>query len=353
LKGFNKDKYTFAATVAYVDIGEKAVKLRAKQISILLKELFLFKVLLKDLVGHSPSYKNKTVILNIAYYIIEDIEIFERIFQKRELPFGRLGRETGATRAFLEIWQDYIITYVIILSNPNYRYIQDYLNVQLKDKSTSIEVYQNSKASNLKGLVLMVHGKSTIIMTGSGDFTRIKGTQGLKVGSEGEGEFKKGLANYKLHIAIATMFIMLVSFGLYKDYNKIITTVVINSTSQIKLELNRGNTVVHVHTETDKGKSMVSAVEPMDKGIDKVLKDCIEYAKNNEMLIITGKLVTKTGESIQYGVTLVTITGEPLKYGVLKETAQYVVDNELLIQVNNAGNLQNIYALADKKKEVK
>ena len=136
-----------------VDIGEKAVKLREKQIAIFLKELFLFKVLLKDLVGHSPSYKNKTVILNIAYYMIEDTEIFEKLFQKRELPLRKLEKETGASRAFLEIWQDYILAYVIILSNPNYRYIQDFLKVELKEESTAIALYENRKESTLKGLV--------------------------------------------------------------------------------------------------------------------------------------------------------------------------------------------------------
>ena len=324
---------------AYVDIGEKAIKLRAKQISILLKELFLFKVLLKDLAGHSPSYRDKTVILNMAYYIIEETEMFEKIFQKRELPFGKLGKETGASRAFLEIWQDYILAYVIILSNPNYRYIQDYLRVELRDESTAIELYQNSKTSDLKGLVVKVNGKSAIIMTGSGEFTRIKNTEQLIVGSEGEGKKKKGLANYKLHIAIATMIILLFSFGLYKDYNKIKSTVIINSTSQIKLELNRGNTIVYIHTAADKGKNMVSSVDPMDKNIDIVLKECIEYAKNNKMIPENGIVVT--------------ITGEALKYGVLKETAQYVVDKDISIKVNNAGNLHNIYELADKKKEEK
>ena len=132
---------------------------------------------------------------------------------------------------------------------------------------------------------------------------------------------------------------MVVSFGLYKDYNKAITTVIISSTSQIKLELNRGNTIVYIHTPADKGKNMVASVAPMDKNIDIGLKECLEYAKNNKMIPDKGIVVT--------------ITGEPLKYGVLKETAQYVVDNKILIQINNAGNLHNIYELADKKKEDK
>jgi len=337
LKSFNKNKYIFASMATIVDIGENAIKLREKQISILLKELFLFKVLLKDLVGHSPSYRDKTLILNIAYYIIEETEIFEKLFKKRELPFGKLGHETGASRAFLEIWQDYILAYVIILSNPNYRHIQDYLRVELKDESTAIELYENKNMGTLKGLVLKVSGKSAIIMTSSGKFNKIKKTEQLRVGSEGEGKIKKTLANYKLHIAIATVIIMLVAFGLYKDYNKVKATVIITSTSQIKLELNRGNTIIYVNSAADKGKDMVSAVVPMNKNIDVALKECIEYARNNKMIPEKGIVVT--------------VTGEPLKYGVLKETAQYVADKNILIQVNNAGNIHNIYELADKKKE--
>lgn len=333
MKDFNKDKYTFVSTVAIVDIGEKAVKLREKQIAIFLKELLLFKVLLKDLVGHSPSYKNKTVILNLAYYMIEDTEMLERIFEKKELPLRKLERETRASRAFLEIWQDYILAYIIILSNPNYKYIQDFLKVELKEEKTAITLYENTKERILKGLALKVNGQSAIIMTVLGDFVRIKKTEQLMVGEVGQGKKKKGVADYKLHIAIAIILIMLVSFGLYKDYNKVVTTVVISSTSQIKLELNRGNTIIYINTVTDKGNDMISSVKPMDKNIDTGLKDLIEYAKNNEM-------ISKEG-------IVVTIIGEPLKYGILKETAQYIKDNDISIQINNDGNLHNIYELAD------
>ncbi|PRR82702.1 anti-sigma factor domain-containing protein [Clostridium vincentii] len=333
MKDFNKDKYTFVSTVAIVDIGEKAVKLREKQIAIFLKELLLFKVLLKDLVGHSPSYKNKTVILNLAYYIIEDTEMLERIFKKKELPLRKLERETRASRAFLEIWQDYILAYIIILSNPNYKYIQDFLKIELKEEKTTIALYENTKERILKGLALKVNEQSAIIMTVLGDFVRIKKTEQLMVGEVGQGKKKRGVTDYKLHIAIAIILIMLVSFGLYKDYNKVVTTVVISSTSQIKLELNRGNTIIYIHTVTDKGNAMISSVEPMDKNIDIGLKELIEYAKNDKMI---------PGDGI-----VVTIIGEPLKYGILKETAQYIKDNDISIQINNDGNLHNIYELAD------
>ena len=46
---FNRNKYIFSSTPAIIEVGEGA-RIREKQISFMLKELFLYKILVKDLI---------------------------------------------------------------------------------------------------------------------------------------------------------------------------------------------------------------------------------------------------------------------------------------------------------------
>jgi hypothetical protein len=335
---FNKNKYIFSNELGIVDIGEKVNSLRKKQISLMIKELFLFKILLKDLTNHSPKYGDRNLILNISYYIIEDAELFEKFMERRELQFSKIAKVTKVPRGFLELWQDYIIVYVIIFSNPNYKYIQEALKVEVLDKFDKAISLDSKKDNIYRGIVLKIKKRNRIIMTNSGQFIKIKNSESVEVGGNAEGEEKKGLVHYKFYIALVAVLLMILAFAVYKDYNHVSSTVVINSTSQIKLEINKGGTVIYMYAQADKGQEMIDAVSPMDKKIDVVLRDCVEYAKNNNM-------ISKDG-------IVVTITGKPLKYGELEQTGEYVVDKKVKIKVNNVGNLLNIdESIAMQRKE--
>ncbi|MBD7911925.1 MULTISPECIES: anti-sigma factor domain-containing protein [Clostridium] len=335
---FSRNKYIFSGESAVLDIGEKVINLREKQISLMIKELFLFKVFMKDLVSHFPSYKDRNLILNIAYYIIEDVELFEKFMERRELSFSKLAKATQVSRGFIEIWQDYIIAYVIIFSNPNYKYIQEALKVEVSSEFDRAIPLDNKKNDIRRGIVIKIQKRSKIIMTGSGQFVKIKNLESVRVGGKAEGREKKGVAHFKFHLALAGVLLMLLAFAIYKDYNHVSSTIVVTGTSQVKLEINKGNKVIYTHSEADKGKDLIDSVNPMDKKIDIVLRDCIEYAKNNDMIPKDGILVT--------------ITGRPLKYGELEETGEYVLDKKISIKVNNVGNFQNINEItALKRKE--
>ena len=56
-----RNKYKFSNAPAVVDISEEAQVKREEQISFILKELFLYNVLLKDLISHKPSEKDKNL----------------------------------------------------------------------------------------------------------------------------------------------------------------------------------------------------------------------------------------------------------------------------------------------------
>ena len=134
MEEFERSKYVFSEMPTMVDISEKAIKSREKQISLMLKELFLYKVIIKDLIGHRPNKMDKNLILNIAYYVIRNTELFDKFQKKRQLPFNKVAVKAQISKVYLEKWQDYIVAYIIILSNPNYKSIHDYLRIDIREQ---------------------------------------------------------------------------------------------------------------------------------------------------------------------------------------------------------------------------
>lgn len=337
---FKRNKYKFANISVLAEKGKEIEVLREKEISLLTKELFLYKVLLKDLVSHFPKNKDRNLILNVAYYIIEENDIFDKFERTRQLPLGRLAKETRISRGFLEAWQDYIIAYVLIISNPNFTYIQNYLKVEINDEEKSNVVpFEDKKEMSYRGIAIKVNKKSTIILTSYGQFYKIKKADQVEVGQETHGFEKVGFAHYKFHILIGVLFIFLLCGAAYKSYTKVSSTVVFTCTSQIKMEINRKNKVIYTHSPSDKGNEMIDAVSPMDRDVDECLKDFLVYAKENDMIPKDGILIV--------------ITGQALKYGDLENTDEYIVDNNISVQINNGGSLHNVYESVQIKKKEK
>ena len=334
--GFNRNKYIFSSTPAIVDISSKTVNLREQQISWLVEELFLYKVLLRDLVSHCPSYRDRNLILNISQFILDEFEIFDTFQSKKELPMAMLSLKTRISKSFIETWQDYIIAYVLILNNPRYKNIQDYIRIEIVENSKAISVYKEKNIEEHKGIALKKIKGSTIILTSAGEFLKIKNTQ-CRVGEEVRGEEKKGFRHYKLQISIATLLIILGVLGGVFEYSKTVTIVMIKTTSEIKYELNRFNKVVYTYSPSEKGNNLLNYVDPLDDSIDYALKNTIEYAKGNEMIPQDGIVVT--------------ISGKPLKYGIFKETGEYIVQENIRVLINNAGSQHKLYESTIRQKE--
>lgn len=333
MREFIKDRYIFSTISAVARKGSEAVKLRAQEISLLTDELYVYKVLPKDLVNHCPTYKERNLLLNIAYYIFQEDEISNELKRTKMLPFEVLSKAVKVSEGFLKKWQDYIITYTLILSNNHYASIQEYIKVGDKESSKGkgkvVDYKKNNKGLTYRGIALRIDKKSVIVLTSSGEFFRIKKSGNVGLGEEAYGTEKKGINHYKFKIMLAIAIILLAFIGAYRNYNKVSSTVIFNCTSQIKLEVNRRNKVVYSFSPSEKGKSMIDSVRPQDKNVDECLKEFIEYAQENNMI-----------PKEQY---IITITGEPFKYGELKKTDEYIVENNVKAQINNAGSLHNVY----------
>lgn len=341
MENFNRDKYIFSDTPAIVDITQKVSKQRQDQISIMIKELFLYKVLLKDLVGHTPNKSDKNLILNVAYYIVENVEFLDILQEKRELPIDNVAKKTRVSKTFLDTWQDYIIAYCIILSNVNYKGIQDYIRIEYNDKKSIISL-EKVKKTVYRGIVLKTSRNSAIILTSNGEFIKVKDSNS-SVGEEVQAKEKKGFKHYKIQICIGACLLVLFMIGIYNQYNKSVRTIIIKTNSQVKYEVNSFDKVIYAYSPTDSGKDIINYVEPIDKNIDNAIQKHLEYLYDNRK------------EKTENVSVVITVTGKALKYGSLTESGNYILDKKgyLDVLINNAGNEHKLYESTLGEKEDK
>ena len=340
---FNKDKYVFTSLPSMLLIGDSSEDNRNKQIALFLNELNMYSILLKDLVNFSLKENDRNIALNIAYYITENDEIIKIIIRKKDLPIAKLSKLIKIKPEYIEKCRDYIITYYIILANPNYRHIQDYFRIKLREDNNVMSI-SNKNQNSYKGLVLKSLKKSAYIVTSKGEFFKIKTNSKANVGEVCEGKKNKTLRNYRIHISILLVMLILIGSGIIIEYRRTESIVVIETTSNIKININKFNKVIYAYSPTDKGQELIANTNLLNKDIDEALAETFEYALNNEMLDLNKEIPALSKKS------LITINGQALKYGSLVKTNKFISENKIPIIINNAGNQQKLppYLTEDK-----
>lgn len=325
---FNKNKYIFTSIPGMLLIGEDVECNRSRQISLFLKELYLYEILLKDLVNFPIKEEERNTALNIAYYISGEEDLIRIIKKKKDLPIAKLSKITKIKQSFLEKWRDYIISYFIIFTNPNYKCIQDYFRIKLRDSEDFHNVH-NKKCQVYKGIVLKVSRNSVYILTSMGMFVKIKKDGLMMVGQVCEGEEKKGGKHWKIHISIAILLLIFICSGILIQYNKVQSIVVIDTTSSIKLHVNSFNKVIYAHSPTEKGTKLIESINVINDDVDDAVTKVFEYALNNKMIPEEKKI-------------LITINGKALKYGTFVKTNKFTTQQKIPIIINNSGNQQKL-----------
>jgi len=325
---FNKDKYVFASLPSMLLIGDSAEYSRNKQIALFLNELNMYSVLLKDLVNFSLKENDRNIALNIAYYTTDNDDLLKTIIRKKDLPISKLSKLTKIKPEQIEKCRDYIIAYYIILTNPDYRLIQEYFRIKLREDNNVIGI-SNKKQDLYKGLVIRSLKKSAYIVTSKGEFIKIKTDSKASIGQLSEGEKKKTLRNYRIHISILLFILILIGSGIIIEYRRTQSIIVIETTSNIKININKFNKVIYAYSPTDKGQELITNIDILNKDIDEAMAETFKYALNNEMLDLSKK-------------TLVTINGQSIKYGLLTKTNKIISENNIPIVINNAGNQQKL-----------
>lgn len=361
---FDRNKYRFSDIPSLVEISDEVNKARAEQISLIEKELYSYKVLIQDLFAYSPSDRDRNTILNIAFYIIGEVELLEFIQDKKKLPPNILAKKTMQPRKFIEEWNDYIITYTIIFSNPNYKIIQDYMRIEeskdeveipkekqsnktvikkviiektneeisvdendKEEESNEVSINKNSKLE-LRGVIIKSFKRSACILTSRGEFKKVKLEGDMRVGEEKAAIAKKGIKDYKLQIGIVVLAIVVACGAFLYKYSEIDRTILINTTSQVKVDVNSFNNIISAYSPTSKGEEMVKSLNLNNVKLDKGIEAILNYANNNEM--------------IPSGNILITVTGDPLEYGTLEKTGKFASSHKIRLTINNAGNEQKL-----------
>ncbi len=325
ISSFEYDRYKFSTkspnNLALDDVVEK----REEEINRLKEELLNYKILIKDLIHDEPSYIIRNKILNIAYFIIEDLELFDYLTENKKFPINRLLKRTPVDKEFYQTWKEYIVTYTVILSNPNYKHLQEYLQVvEAVNILGSEEMVENNKEVEHRGLILSKGINSAIIITSKGEFIKVKAGKDNKVGEDFISKESFSLKKYKLQISILLSIILIIFTISIFQYKSIDKTIVVETTSEITLEVNRFNKIIDAYTATEKGNNMLNKLNVNNLDIDVAVKEILNYAINNEMVPETGVLIT--------------VTGKALGYNALEETEKFIGEQELQVKLNNAGD---------------
>lgn len=308
-------------------LSEEQLIQRQKQISLLGKEIFLYKVMFNDLTLEKPTADEKNLLLNIAFYISHENELFDKLQSEKRVQYTTISKITRIKKSFLEKWQDYIITYTIIFSNPNYDLIQEYLRVQENIQYKNHLSVVNAKP-NLKGMIIKSAKSSNIILTSDGSFVRTKRLDDNTIGKEVDASEKKRIKNLKIKLSIVVILLLMVAAGGYMQYINVTSTVVFTSGVEVKLEVNRYNKVMYTYSPSDDGKAIIKNLDPIEKPVDLILEELLQYSNENSLIDDSGVLIT--------------INGKQIDYQDLSQTRDYAKDKKLKVLINNVGNQQKL-----------
>lgn len=340
MEKFKRNEYKFSASApALFAVGSEANEVRRKQIKEIIDELYEYRVLIKDLIILEPNISQRDIILNLAFYIVNNVELLEKFQRRKEIPIVELRKGTLVSKHFVEKWNDYIIAYIIILANPYYKLVQDYMRIIEGDEKKEESPISLSEEKTFRGIVLSKNKRSIFILTSTGEFKKIKyNTEDeIEVGGEGSGIQGKRIRDYKKYIFIGIIVFIGIGIIFLNQYKKIDRTVLLKTTSAVKMEVNPFGRVIYMYSSTDKGKELVESVSGVNRRFDKVLRDSLKYANENKM--------------IPEGSILVSITGNPIEYGALEDTGKYILENKINLVINNVGTEHKLYEIMGKRSE--
>jgi len=104
---------------------------RVDEIKLFSEELLKYKINFDSLINASPSHKDtRNNLLNLAFLCAREESILTHLKTKRKLPTKEIIILTASNRKFIEKWRIYIISLILVLTNPEYVYLKSYLNIK-------------------------------------------------------------------------------------------------------------------------------------------------------------------------------------------------------------------------------
>ncbi|MBU3099095.1 RNA polymerase subunit sigma [Clostridium sp. DSM 17811] len=107
---------------------------RVDEINLFSKELLKYKINFDSLINLSPSHKDtRNNLLNIAFLSSREESILRYLRTKKRLPTKEIIILTASNRKLIEKWRIYIISLILIITNPEYVYLKSYLDIKEGD----------------------------------------------------------------------------------------------------------------------------------------------------------------------------------------------------------------------------
>jgi RNA polymerase sigma factor len=104
---------------------------RVDEINKFSQELLKYKIDFNSLIKLSPYHKDtRNNLLNVAFSCAREESILNHLKIKRKLPAKEITVLTSSNKKFIEKWRVYIISLILILTNPEYIYLKSYLNIK-------------------------------------------------------------------------------------------------------------------------------------------------------------------------------------------------------------------------------
>jgi hypothetical protein len=335
---FIKDQYIFSSRPKIKVVKDNDFSY-GKQVSIFIKELRLYGITNKSLINRTPKYETRNYLLNIALFVVQNNAVFEEIVSKRDIQISKLSRVTGASKSIIEGWRDYLISYIVLFSNPNYINIREYFNIQERtsdEGSLSTEVKLNPKDREYTGISIKNEKKYSDILTVMGEFIRIKNNDlDKKIGQELRGKERKTFKHYSKTVAcLVSVIIISSSLAIYM-YNQNYTTLVINLNAKVVFEINRFNRINEAYSQNVNNQNMIDNLKLQHDNVDDGVTKLFKYL--NEQKKLSDKDI------------LLVISGHKLDDEDLQKLEQYIRDNneqkdnkKIKIIINNMGSEKKI-----------
>lgn len=327
-----KNRYRFVHNNKAILYDVTKLQLYKKELSMFIKELYIYNISFKDLAKEKPRPIVKDELLNLAIICTETEELKRLIKLHRSVPSKELCSISGKSQKYFERWGNYIIAFFIIYNN-NYTSISSYLNVKevelfSKDKD-DIPPAPETAEENFAGIALKVKSKRCYLLTPNGDFIVVEVHDSVTFGELYSGKEKKERDYYKLpaKIFIVALALSLVLF--FYMYNRKDRTVIIRGKLSITMETNKWDRVINLTAFNKDSYKIKKSVKTFNRTLDSSILNLLEVA-------VQSNYISETSPTTIY------ISVGDNEYPNLEKTKEYILNSKLPIIINyNGKNLSS------------
>lgn len=325
ISNFYDSKYSFSYKNKIHVLSDEVIKARENEVYFFHKELKVYGFNIKDLSSDKPDFKTRNILINIAFFIKDNYDLFKFVEEQRNLPIRKLSFEVKESPLFVDRWQGYIISYLLIISNKRYHHLRNYLNVEENtfDEDSNYEL----KKDNIAGLNMFnTTNNSCVILTSYGVFLTIVPHTTYNVGEIVIGKLAK---NFKF---LMKAFFILILIGIisystyYYAFKAAKNIIVLDINTNINVTVNKFNKVVDVSASSIKGKKLIKNTDNinLNSNVDEVLSSLLKTALQTKVIF-------------DYDKVSIFVNKNPLDFDSLTETNNIVLDSHIDLRVNNNG----------------